>query len=535
MRINQPINRSPVPDLIFKDYRERRIKSLENYLYNEEDSIPDVWNRFTVFVTNRCNIRCYYCKTIPALSINKIPDLTFPEFENILEKLLVCPIKHIHFTGGEATLLPELPKMVNLANKFGILTSTTTNGLVNRFTYKSLVAAGLDEIRISLDSNVSDEYDKIVGKKGAYQKVIGNIKSLVQIRDERLEGTKPFLIINTCVTEINRLNLLDIIKSNIDLGVNDVKLLPMIQNKNSVWDLREKNRFTDEINKYLLQFSDKTYPLLRNKLETLFSDDIFGLKDITSQQLMQNCFIPLSERTINSKFYYPCSVYLREGGEPLGEIDEDLAIQRTKVKKFVLGTSCREDPICKESCLNCLKKFNQRANLKIHKTVIGKDGEEKPLNFELTYRGDITTKKIIKQIDQIQDKTVDHIFQIKSKLYLVIKPGGMKYSKKIYEIIKAEGFEIVEERKIKDWNKIALKLYHRIPTESAVSRGLVMAKVLPKLEYTKTAKLIIFKDNKKYNDLEKLKRKIRKVLKPKYCLIKYKDDLVITELNFVHA
>ena len=47
------------------------------------------------------------------------------------------------------------------------------------------------------------------------------------------------------------------------------------------------------------------------------------MEDLTSKKLIQNCFVPLTERVYDAEYYYPCPVYVREGGKPLGRIDED--------------------------------------------------------------------------------------------------------------------------------------------------------------------------------------------------------------------
>ena len=74
------------------------------------------------------------------------------------------------------------------------------------------------------------------------------------------------------------------------------------------------------------------------------------------------CVIPLTERTVDGAHYYPCSVYAREGGAPLGPVGDPPAVQRARSLAFVQGGDCLADRICRRYCLHCTRTFNALVN-----------------------------------------------------------------------------------------------------------------------------------------------------------------------------
>jgi len=89
----------------------------------------------TVFLTYRCNLDCPYRKTITrtAEDLRAFPQkgvtYDYDSFRELLLRLGEAPIRHLHFTGGEAALVRDLPRMVRLAKERGVSwVSMTSNG-----------------------------------------------------------------------------------------------------------------------------------------------------------------------------------------------------------------------------------------------------------------------------------------------------------------------------------------------------------------------------------------------------------------------
>jgi organic radical activating enzyme len=84
-------------------------------------------------------------------------ELTTEEWQTILDKAWKAGIPHVIFTGGEATLRPDLLDLVKYAEKLGQVTGLLTDGerLAEPQFLQELLQSGLDHVMIVLDT--SDE------------------------------------------------------------------------------------------------------------------------------------------------------------------------------------------------------------------------------------------------------------------------------------------------------------------------------------------------------------------------------------------
>lgn len=80
-------------------------------------------------------------------------ELPTDAWQTMLEKAWSAGIPHIVFTGGEATLRPDLPELIAYAGKLGMVTGLLTNGLrlADSAYLQSLLQSGLDHVLILLD------------------------------------------------------------------------------------------------------------------------------------------------------------------------------------------------------------------------------------------------------------------------------------------------------------------------------------------------------------------------------------------------
>ena len=345
----------------------RRLSDIAPYLADPgavPSSLP--LHRVTVFLTYACNLACPYCKTIVRSDddLRRFPQkadtFTYELFAEYLTGLEAVPV-HVHFTGGEAALVAELPRMVRLASDRGVRhLSITSNGTVPLKTFEGLVAAGLSEIRISIDAHEATLGAILTGRAHAWQRVVKTIDALAALRSG---GNRVFLIANTVVNEMNRTHVVDIVRFLIDRGVDDIKLITVVDRKDSLGDFPGAVDLLRKIEAMLQQYPADAFPLLRRKLQTVFSSQAIGLDVVRAPRDSDwRCYVPMSERTVDARYYYPCSVYLREGGRPLGRIQEPQHVQREKTADFVQNGRCLDDPICRTYCLHCTKIFNVAAN-----------------------------------------------------------------------------------------------------------------------------------------------------------------------------
>lgn len=356
------------PDLLFEDEQQARVVELGPLLEAPErvDSSTPL-HRLTVFLTYGCNLACPYCKTIARSEeeLRRFPhkrrSYDVPAFEALLDGHRDTPLRHLHFTGGEAATVPHLAQMVRRAKERGVeAVSLTSNGTLAPRLYLELVEAGLDELRISLDTHDPSQGERLTQRPGAFAAAVRTLEALATARRA---GTRFTLIVNTVVGLENRARLPEILRFLLRFAPDDVKLITEVDQRGHLADFPGAEQVRAGLEAILAQAPEGALPLLRRKVRTVFAPDAIGLEGVRPREDGDwRCYIPLTERTMDRTSYYPCSVYLREGGRPLGPLTDPPEVQRARAATFVREGRCLEDPICRRYCLHCTREFNVRAN-----------------------------------------------------------------------------------------------------------------------------------------------------------------------------
>jgi cyclic pyranopterin phosphate synthase len=140
------------------------------------DSFGRVHTNLRVSVTDRCNIRCFYC--MPAENVQFKPRqelLTFEEIERVVRVAARLGVNKLRLTGGEPLVRHDLPLLVSkLAGVPGIVDiALTTNGVLLADQAQALRQAGLKRLNISLDSLDPDTFFRISRRRGLEQVLAG--------------------------------------------------------------------------------------------------------------------------------------------------------------------------------------------------------------------------------------------------------------------------------------------------------------------------------------------------------------------------
>jgi cyclic pyranopterin phosphate synthase len=141
------------------------------------DSFGRVHTNLRISVTDRCNIRCFYC--MPAEDVqfmDRSALLTFEEIERFVRIAVPLGLRKIRLTGGEPLVRKDLHVLVSkLAAIDGIEDiGLTTNGILLADQAQALYDAGLRRINVSLDALDPAKFEKITRRQG-YEKVIAGI------------------------------------------------------------------------------------------------------------------------------------------------------------------------------------------------------------------------------------------------------------------------------------------------------------------------------------------------------------------------
>lgn len=118
-----------------------------------------------------CNQRCLHCYAA-GQTLSDAEELTTEQWEEVLQKLRKANIPQVTFTGGEPTLRPDLPRLVQTASWF--VTRLNTNGrLLSAELCKALYEASLDSVQVTLYAADAKAHNALVGVPGFADTVQG--------------------------------------------------------------------------------------------------------------------------------------------------------------------------------------------------------------------------------------------------------------------------------------------------------------------------------------------------------------------------
>ena len=138
--------------------------------------------------TNRCNLLCETCpRTFEDLEAPA--DMSWQLFTRIVDQFPRIARVVLHGV-GEPMMVKELPRMVRYLKDRGSYVLFNTNGTVlNERNGRALIAAELDELRVSFDAANAETYKAIRGKN-FFNRILKNVRAFRELQ-EREGHDKP--------------------------------------------------------------------------------------------------------------------------------------------------------------------------------------------------------------------------------------------------------------------------------------------------------------------------------------------------------
>lgn len=119
-----------------------------------------------VSVTDRCNLRCCYCKPSSVFkSLTHEDILTYEEIYRLVTIGATLGINKVRITGGEPLVRKGIVEFIPQLTAIGGLedVSLTTNGVYLKDNLEKIYTGGIHRINISLDTLRRDRYRQITG------------------------------------------------------------------------------------------------------------------------------------------------------------------------------------------------------------------------------------------------------------------------------------------------------------------------------------------------------------------------------------
>jgi GTP 3',8-cyclase len=139
------------------------------------DSYGRRHNNLRISVTDRCNIRCVYCMPEQVEFLPRAQLLSFEEIFRLVRIAVPLGIDKVRLTGGEPLVRRDLPTLIEkLAGIPGLKdVGLTTNGILLAPVARTLRAAGLERINISLDTMDPARFEQLTRRTGFEQVIEG--------------------------------------------------------------------------------------------------------------------------------------------------------------------------------------------------------------------------------------------------------------------------------------------------------------------------------------------------------------------------
>jgi len=312
--------------------------TLEDYRVMQVNENSPMW-RCEIILTEYCNFNCPYCRGLDSkiYGKRKLKQLSLIEVKKIID--IWCknnPLRNIRFSGGEPTLHPDIKKIVKYAKNKGIhRIAISSNGSNKLSLYKELIKLGVNDYSISLDACCSKEGDKMAGGvKGSFKKVTNNIQELSKI---------TYVSIGMVFTPNNIKSCIKTIRFAHDLGVADIRIISSAQWNKPIPRLKE-------IEKDILN----AHPILAYRIKHFIEGrNVRGIKETDSHK----CHLIIDDSVIAGDYHFPCVIYMREKGKPIGKVNANMREKRIKYSKT---HNTYNDKICRKNCLDVCIDYNNR-------------------------------------------------------------------------------------------------------------------------------------------------------------------------------
>jgi cyclic pyranopterin phosphate synthase len=206
------------------------------------DTFGRLHDNLRISVTDRCNIRCFYCMPENGVKFMRRDEiLTFEEIERFARVAVSLGVTKVRVTGGEPLVRKDLPTLIrNLAAIPGIRDlSLTTNGVLLGEHAEELYAAGLRRINVHLDTLDRERFIKITRRDDL---------------DRVLEGIEVCRRLGFSPIKINAVAVKDLLEPDLaplarygrehDIEVRFIEFMPL--DSQGLWD-RDRVLFASDI------------------------------------------------------------------------------------------------------------------------------------------------------------------------------------------------------------------------------------------------------------------------------------------------
>ena len=173
----------------------------------------------------------------------------------------------------------------------------------------------------------------MAGASNQWNRVVENIQHL---------STRVYTTVGIVLTETNISQVVDTIMFAHGLGVSDIRVIPAAQYT------RENTKELEKIPEDVLS----AHPILAYRVRrAVLGHSVRGISKIDSHK----CALVIDDSVIAGDSHYPCVIYMREGGAPIGKVSNVMRRERIAWSK---SHNSFGDAICRNNCLDVCIEYN---------------------------------------------------------------------------------------------------------------------------------------------------------------------------------
>ena len=290
-------------------------------------------HRCELILTDRCNLRCPYCR---GLKQEYRGDLPMDTARLIVQTWLNHSLRNVRFSGGEPTLYRGLEELVRMCRTGGVEhIAISTNGTAELNQYQRLLDAGVNDVSVSLDAGCCATGDCMTGGiTDSWQKARDTIEQLSKL---------TYVTVGMVFTEQNYPEAAEAVQYVDSLGPADIRIIPSAQYNKALQNLATLS--TEILDRY---------PILQYRINNITNGrHVRGIQSNDSHR----CHLALDDMAVVGDKHYPCIIYLREMGAPVGNFDSSV---RERRHEWWSQHDTHRDSVCRQNCLDVCIDYNNR-------------------------------------------------------------------------------------------------------------------------------------------------------------------------------
>jgi hypothetical protein len=209
----------------------------------------------------------------------------------------------------------------------------SSNGSADCESCQKLLDAGANDFSISLAACCAADGKSMAGGVDAFERVTDNIRNI---------SMQTYCTVGIVITPQNIERVVGIIYLADSLEVADIRVIPAAQSNVPL--------VVSDLPDDLLD----RHPILRWRWKRLQNGHpVRGLSGANSSQ----CSLVLDDMVVVGGYHYPCIIYLREGGKPIGKVGPNMMTERAF---WLQNHNSHADSICSRNCLDFCSAYNDR-------------------------------------------------------------------------------------------------------------------------------------------------------------------------------